>query len=286
MRETGYIGFFMKIVLNIRLAPIFLALVLLFAGCGLRITDTANPSGSGAADQPVSGGLVAGAPAWKAMPSPTLTRPPAATGATAAATVPHSPTLIPSLTASSTPFPTETLVPLALDPGCLVGSWEAANLAQAMAESIPMAQGSLVLEGVEGQVQYLFGQDGTLQIQYHQLAAVMTGLIDSREARVVQTLNGSGTARYQVDPRLGEILLSDFGGDGITSSLSINGQVLAEGSLPVWLAFAAGSVETDPNASPPEMLASRAAAFCQGDVLTIQAIEPLPGPAVNLFRMP
>jgi hypothetical protein len=268
---------YMNIVHKLRLAPGILALALLVAGCGLQIPDLTTVTGD--TDQAVPGSVVAGGQGWKVMPSPTLTLTPGATAT-------RWPSAVPSQTASATPVPTETPVPLALDPACLVGTWEAANLAQAMAESIPMTEGGLKLEGVEGQVQYIFSQDGTMEIRYQRLAALMTGLVDGREVRVVQTLEGSGTASYQVDPQLGIISLSAFGGDGIISSLSINEQVLAEGSLPVWQAFTAGPVEADPNASPPDVQISRAAGFCQGDALTLQAVEPIPGPLVNLFRAP
>jgi hypothetical protein len=188
--------------------------------------------------------------------------------------------------ATAIAVPTETPAAPVLDPTCLVGAWEAANLAQAMAESITVSGGSLTLEGVEGQAQYLFYPDGTMEIRYHQLAVVMNGMVDSREVRVVHSLDGSGSAQYAPDPLTGEILLSGFGGDGINTSLSINGQVLAEGSLPFWQAFLAGTGETDANAAPPDVQTARALATCEGDALTLQAVEPLPGQAVNLFRAP
>lgn len=253
-----------------RLAPALLALAALLAGCGLagQQPSIVSSGGTQATGQPLSGGMIPGGQTWQAAATATPTlRPPA-------------PVKIATVTQTATAAPTDTPAP-AFDPACLLGSWEAANLAQALGESLVISGSSLALEGVEGQVRYRFNTDGTLLIDYQGLTVILNGTLDGRQVRVIHTLNGSGSARYSVDALAGEILLSEFGGEGINSSLEINGQVLAEGSLPVWQAFAAGPAEAG---QPGEVKASRTAVTCQDDSLTLQAVDPALGPVVGLFR--
>jgi hypothetical protein len=197
---------------------------------------------------------------------------------------PHAlPTLAPTIRLV-TAAPARTLAQ-ALDPACLVGTWQVSDLPRTIAESMAGTGEHLALETVEGHALVTFDAQGGMRLQYQDLTAVFTGTVNGRQVRVAQTLNGSGTARYQADPAAGQVLLSDFGGDGIRSALAINGQVLAEGNLPVWQAFAGGLDSDTADAGQP-VSASRAAAACAGDALVLQMLEPSAGAALQLVRIP
>jgi len=197
---------------------------------------------------------------------------------------------------SATPVPLPTLP--VLDSDCLLGTWVVTNLPAAMSASLSQSQASMTLNDVDGQVFYEFDPSGAMRITFNELSAELNGTLDGREVTVEQFLNGSGTARYSVDALAEQLALSEFGGQGIQSSLAINGQVLAENQVPVWRAFSRGAFvdesgavtvdEPDPqptDAEQGDVAISRADADCSGDNLTLQAVEPAPGPAVILERV-
>lgn len=184
-----------------------------------------------------------------------------------------------------------------LDSDCLVGVWTMANLPGAMAEILEREQASLKLSSVNGQVTYAFDPSGEMRITFDALSAELNGMVEGQEVRVQQNVAGSGTARYAVDALSEQLALSEFGGQGIESSLAINGQVIAERQLPLWGAFSGGSTADGgsgstegsaplPGGPAPENVAiSRADASCDGNTLTLQAVEPIAGPAVILERV-
>ncbi|NLG98465.1 MAG: hypothetical protein GX491_13990 [Chloroflexi bacterium] len=186
------------------------------------------------------------------------------------------------------PQETQTAVPAVtgLDPSCLTGEWQVADPDLAAAQTFEHTQSNFRLDKIDGQTLYTFSGDGTMEIRFRQLSATLSGTVDDLPVTVNQTVDGSATARYQVDSEGEQIVLTDFGGEGIYFTLSINGQTLASGDFPVWRALASslsGGSEVHPT---PLVKYSRAAASCAGDRMTIQAVDPLQGPEVQLKRVP
>ena len=260
------------------LAPLLLALTILISGCGLTGSpDGNNPSTETGA--PLSGGVL-----------PLATLPPIS----AAPQGEGLPTLVPtiSIPAQAPVVPTVNVIPptnsdqTQRSATCLIGSWEVADLPQVMAASLEQSDASLTLEQVEGRAMYVFDAEGGVQIIYEGLSAALSGQVDGQNVVVVQSLDGSGTARYAIDPSTGEMLLTNFGGDGIQSRLMVNGQTLAEGSVPVWQAIA-GRLSGDETQSAASALnRTRASIACSGDNMTITALEPIISPPVRLTRLP
>jgi hypothetical protein len=171
------------------------------------------------------------------------------------------------------------------DPACLVGAWQVNDLEQAMTDSYAQSQSTLQLQQVEGQAFYEFAPDGTMKIIFDQLAATLAGDLDNRPVTARQSMDGSATARYRVDMLEKKLVFYEFGGDGIRLSLSINQQTLVEGDLPIWSAFtSAVSGDEDGQQQQPVVQSSRVAFECEGDWMKIQAVDPLPGPEVELQR--
>ena len=280
--------------IRFRPAPVVLALVVLI---GLSLSGCASGARAGDAERlsfatPTAGSLPGGVipaqpyaapgaeqPTLPPLPTlvPTISLPTLAPLSSAEPALPM-PTLAPPDTAAPEPTSANTL-----DAACLTGMWQVTDLQQAMAGSLAASGSTLLLERVDGRAVYVFGADGGMSLTYEQLTAALSGTVENRPVNVLQSLNGAATARYTVDPAAGVIEMSAFGGDGIRSSLSINGQTLAEGSLPVWLAFTRGQAQ--PGAEPTVVQSSRAAAACQGNTLILQALEPVPGPPLRLERV-
>lgn len=185
------------------------------------------------------------------------------------------------------PRDTQTAVPAVtgLDPFCLAGEWLVADPDSAAAQSFDDTQSDFRLDRVDGQVLYTFSSDGMMEISFRQLSATMSGTVENLPVIVNQTVDGSATARYQVDSEGEQIVLTDFGGEGIYFTLSINGQTLASGDFPVWRALASslsGGSEVHPT---PLVKYSRASVLCADDRMTIQAVDPLQGPEIQLKRV-
>lgn len=257
-----------KILKNL-LAPVSMALALLASGCN-GIGPDRIPADDNAIhrNQALSGGLLPTLVPTISLPTATFTAAPPASAAAGAR--------------SNTPADglQEPPQPAPLDAACLLGTWEVADLDQMMRSTLAQSGASLVLERVEGRVLYEFSADGGMVIRYDGLAAALSGQIEGQAVRVETRLDGSGTARYTLDPAAGELRLRDFGGEGIQSKLTVNDQVLAEASIPVWLALAGQSGE----ASPQAFSETRAAAACSSDGMVIQTLEPVRGPALRLNR--
>lgn len=179
--------------------------------------------------------------------------------------------------------PNSTTPDTGLDAACLEADWEMADLRQAVSDSYANAQSSLALEAITGNTLYRFA-DGELTIQFNTVVAEFSGEVDGLPILARQTLEGSATARYQIDEFQNELVLTDFGGEGITAGLDVNNQRLAEGSYPVWRAFTSG-LSNGADAQPTPLVAySRVAAQCSPFRLILQSIEPTPGPVIYLYR--
>lgn len=198
------------------------------------------------------------------------------------------PTATPVSTLTDTPdsTPTQPAPPLApsstpvvLDAACLSGAWEVANLTDAIAPG--QASEGLAVQRVDGRVEYRFDPNGSLTITFDQLNTTLSGTMNKRSVSAVETFNGSALASYQVDPPNQQIILSNFGGEGILVELDINGQRLAEGNLPAWQAFTSGP--GSPQEGTP-VQASRAQVTCSGSDLTLRVLDPVGGPDLHLIR--
>ena len=73
-----------------------------------------------------------------------------------------------------------------------------------------------------------------MTIDFSHLSATLEGMVDQRQVTAQQSLNGSATAYYQVDLAENQIIISDFGGEGVQFGLDINGQRVTEGNLPAY----------------------------------------------------
>ena len=167
---------------------------------------------------------------------------------------------------------------------CLAGSWEAQDLDQVMADSFANTHSTLKLEAVEGEMLYQFTEDGRLTIRFNKFSAHFSGEMDGLPIDAYQLLDGSATARYQIDETQDELVLTDFGGEGISAALDINQQRLAEGNLPAWRAFTSG-LSNGADAVPTPLVAyARLAVQCVEDQIVLHMVEPKSGPEIQLVR--
>jgi hypothetical protein len=170
-----------------------------------------------------------------------------------------------------------------LDPTCLVGKWEVSNIQQMMYESYLQSQSALQLENIGGHAIYEFDAEGKMTIFFIRLAASLSGEMDGREMRVYQQIDGSAVAQYTFDTKTSRIFLTSFGGDGVLFSLDINDQRLLEGDLPSWRVFT--SDLTSGIGKPTSLVEyAQVQVDCSADSMTIQSVDPLPGPTVHLKR--
>ena len=172
----------------------------------------------------------------------------------------------------------------------MVGVWQVADLAQVVTTSYARSNTPLQVDSVEGQTLYQFDSAGGMLITFQSLTANLSGAVEGQALTARSEMTGTATASYQVDEAHQQIVLSSFGGDGIQFSLDINGQRLAEGDLPAWRAFSASLASQDqPPAeggiSTTEAERARASVSCRADRLTIQALDPQPGPEMILNRV-
>lgn len=235
--------------LTFRAAWLFVLLAVMLAGCDpFAGLSTATPT-------PADAGAAASGPAAEAIPT-------ARAGKRLAVT--------------------QNPQPLALSASCLLGVWQAADLSQALGATLARVGAGLALQRVDGQALYEFDEGGGMKLDFNHFVASLAGQVDGREVTATQSLDGSGSARYAVDAAMGQVRLSHFGGDGIQFTLDINGQRLAEGSLPVWSMFATGQA-----AEPPmqEVSASTWSAACGSDTLTLRPAGSAQGSEIQLSRL-
>lgn len=187
----------------------------------------------------------------------------------------------------ATGYPTQTTAPLTED--CLVGSWTMVDLQDTVKDSYTRSQSPLQIQSVEGETRYSFYEDGAMEIVFADVIATMTGAIDGKEIVARNVLVGTATAQYRVNVKNREVVFSTFGGDGIQFATEINGQVLAQGNFPAWRAFStnlSASSPAIPSAGPTRIIHEAFAVVnCAGDRMQLQAIDPVPGPEVNLRRI-
>ena len=199
------------------------------------------------------------------------------------------PTPTATLVPTTTPSPTQTSLPPAYQNGwCLQGEWAAADLPEAI-RAVNARQGSpLQVSDVSGQALYRFTRDGHIEINIDQLNIVLKGRVGDGNVRVVEQMNGQASAIYNVD-LAGKILtLTDFGGDGIHYQVMMNNLLLSEGNFEAWQAFSALAVgDANPNltAQPRIVQVAHVQVACSGSGLTVQALDPFPGPTMRLERV-
>ena len=190
---------------------------------------------------------------------------------------------LPTLVPPTIPPPTAT-PDTGLHTACLVGTWAVQDLQQVMADSFSNTHSTLTLETVEGEMLYQFTEDGWMTIQFHQFGANFSGEVDGLPVNAHQVLDGSATAQYQIDDTQDELVLTEFGGEGISAALDINEQRLAEGNLPAWQAFTSG-LSNGADAVPTPLVAyARLAVECSPDKLTLQMIEPKSGAVFEFIK--
>lgn len=177
----------------------------------------------------------------------------------------------------------------ALD-ACLVGEWRVADLANSIADAYSARQAPLTLQAVEGETRYSFLSDGSLEIRFLDIITTLAGELEGKQIIARSLLAGSATADFHVEHATREIRFSNFGGDGIKFATEINGQVLAGGDFPAWRAFAsnlAGGSPSLPAAGPTRVVEeSTAVITCTDNSMRLQAISPVPGPEIQLGRIP
>jgi hypothetical protein len=178
-------------------------------------------------------------------------------------------------------IPVTNAVVNTLDPACLVGKWSVSNLQQMMYQSYLQSDSNFQLEDITGQAQYAFDSQGGMTITFDQLSAEFSGQVDGQRMKIQQVLEGTAESRYSLDKTTGRLMLTNFTGDGIVFALEINGQRLVEGNFPAWRAF---TTEAIGEVGKPTSLVEYAQVQvdCSGDQMTIQAVDPLPGPLVVL----
>jgi hypothetical protein len=181
------------------------------------------------------------------------------------------------------PQPTSTPAP-ALDTACLQGEWVITNMQETISDVNAMKGSSLRVTEIGGTAIYRFLPDGEMEIEFDRLTVSFSGMVDGKPISARDRMDGVATANYRVDGTQEVITFTNFGGDDITFIIHVDGKLLAEGSLPAWKIFS--SVTGQQRASASRTVThARASAECSGADLTIQALDPIPGPAVRLTKV-
>lgn len=192
--------------------------------------------------------------------------------------------------ATVTAVPTPTLVPT-LNADCVQGVWRVADLQESVATSYDLSYSPLHIQKVEGETRYQFDSLGGLTITIDRLNTTMSGTIDGLDVAANTIMNGTATAQYTFDLEMHQVVLSNFGGEGVDFALQMNGQTLAEGNYPAWQAFMSSLGGSDEAAVKSEALVrqqavqARAWVMCQGNELILQALEPQRGPEILLEKV-
>ena len=199
------------------------------------------------------------------------------------------PTPTPTFVPTTTTSPTRTSLPPAFQNGwCLQGEWAAADLSEAI-RAVNARQGSpLQVSEVSGEALYRFTQDGHIEININQLNIVLKGQVGGGNVRVIEQMNGQASASYSVDPQGKILTLTNFGGDGIHYQVMMNNLPLSQGNFEAWQAFSAltvGEGSADLTAQPRIVQVAHVQIACTGSELTVQALDPFPGPIMRLERV-
>ncbi len=187
------------------------------------------------------------------------------------------------------PEPTQTSSPAPLTgSACLVGAWQPDGLRAQMERSLGASSPGAVVESVTGQVVYRFSAEGQFELAFEQFEVKLGGESNGKTYHTGSLLNGSATARYQVEDGAGQLLLSDFGGERVRMMVTINDQPLFEENLSAWPAFFASlaeSVGVGGGGEPPEGQA-RLSFTCLENRLVITRGDQQPAAELELARMP
>lgn len=257
---------------------IVLTLAAFLPGCSPAVTPAPISVVPTIVELPLPGGIL---PRTAPQNNSTPASQPGKTATHPGAAIPPSTSLTQAQSAGGAVNPSSSLP--ALDAACPIGIWQVTNLPEAMSQSLTQSSSSLQLRRVDGNTQYEFTSNGNMTIHFDHLAATLVGTVDNRPVTAVQSLDGSASALYQVDPSSQQILLYNFGGGGVQFGLDINGQRLIEGTLPVWQAFTSGL--SGNNKPAAKIQSSRVAVACSRDTMRINSLSPLSGPQVNLQRV-
>lgn len=191
--------------------------------------------------------------------------------------------------ATAVPEPTQTPSPAPLaGAACLVGAWQPGGLQAQMERSLRESSPGAVVESVTGQVVYRFSAEGQFELAFEQFEVKLGGEANGKTYHTGSLLNGSATARYQADEGAGQLLLSDFGGEGVRMTVMVNGQPLFEENLSAWPAFfatLAESVGAGGGGEPPEGQA-RLSFTCLENRLVITRGDQQPAAELELARVP
>ena len=248
----------MRILYRIRILTLFLIAAVLFnAGCSRGWSPNSVPLPQGSGRTPSEQALVH-------------------------TSTPPAPGIFDTGQGAAAPTPTAGW---SVDPTCLAGAWQVVDLSRAMADSYARSESTFQLQQMEGAAYYEFTTDGGMRITFDHMAADFSGILDGRQVVIRQSIDGSATARYSIDPVEAQLILSNFGDSGILFSLAINQQVLVEGGLPIWQAFTSAISPAESEHTAPPVQSARAAVDCAGDSLRIRAVDPVPGPEIELHRV-
>ena len=191
--------------------------------------------------------------------------------------------------ALTVPEATQTPSPVPLTgAACLVGAWQPDGLQAQMERSLGASSPGAVVESVRGQVVYRFSADGQFELAFEQFEVKLSGDSNGKTYHTGSLLNGSAAARYQVEDGEGQLLLSDFGGEGVLMTVTINDQPLFEENLSAWPAFfatLAESVGAGGGGEPPEGEA-RLSFTCLENHLVITRGDQQSAAELELTRMP
>ncbi|MBN1373204.1 MAG: hypothetical protein JW987_14805 [Anaerolineaceae bacterium] len=204
---------------------------------------------------------------------------------------PLGPTPAPASTepAMAAPEPTLTSSPAPLTgAACVVGAWQPEGLRAQMERSLGASSPGAVVESVTGQVVYRFSAEGQFELAFEQFEVKLGGEVNGKSYHTGSLLNGSATARYHVEDGAGQLLLSDFGGEGVRMTVTVNDQPLFEENLSAWPAFFASlaeSVGAGEGSEPPEGQA-RLTFTCLENRLVITRGGQQPAAELELARMP
>lgn len=206
-----------------------------------------------------------GAPAPSAtLPVPTQPEP-------VPATVTSAPSPSPSLTPLPEPTPTATPAVIA-GAECLPGVWELSGAEEFFRGSLA-AQGSpLSFVAASGDLIYEFGAGGRVTIRFEDFTVESETSREGQAIPLRTELTGEAQAAYTAaDDR--RLVLSQFGGDDVTLTVSIAGQTILRSALPAWQSFfqalsLTGGEELAPQAAPDQAVLTYT---CRGDELTLES---------------
>lgn len=196
---------------------------------------------------------------------------------------------LPTELPTALPEPTFTPSPAPLaGAACLPGEWEPEDLRAQMERTLQESNSSAVVESVSGQVVYRFSTEGQFELAFEQFEVKLGGEVNGKTYHTISLLNGNAGARYEVDDRVSQLQLSDFGGEGVRMTVTVNDQPLFEENLSAWPAFFAslsGSAGVGETVELPEGEA-RLRFDCLENRLVMSRADQQPPVMLELARRP